>query len=91
MITARTDRPRQTEYSLGMFFTALKAINGSEQSASKGKTAKKPGNRIQNNKVFREMYQNTQDLIESGGEHPKFAKVIQLVSTVTSAGLPPSN
>jgi len=66
------------EYSLGMFFTVLKDINGSEQSGGKGKTSKKP-NRLQSSKVWRELYQNTQDLIDSGEMHPKFARVSDLV------------
>lgn len=66
-----------------MFYTVLKDINGSGQSSSKGKSGKGgkgSGRGIQNNKVWKELFQNTQDLVNSGGEHPKFAVVSDLVS-----------
>lgn len=70
----------QMEYSLGMFFTVLKDINGSESAAGKNKTNKKTSRSIKDNKVWKEMYQNTQDMISNGEAHPKFAKVLELVS-----------
>ena len=68
------------EYSLGMFYTVLKDINGSESGAGKNKTNKKTSRSIKDNKVWKEMYQNTQDMISNGEAHPKFAKVLELVS-----------
>jgi hypothetical protein len=68
------------EYSLGMFFTVLRDINGSESAAGKNKTNKKTSRSIKDNKVWKEMYQNTQAMISNGEAHPKFAKVLELVS-----------
>ena len=70
----------QMEYSLGMFFTVLKDINGSESAAGKNKANKKTSRSLKDSKVWKEMYQNTQAMISNGEAHPKFAKVAELVS-----------
>jgi ERCC4-related helicase len=78
---------RQMEYSLGMFFTVLKDINGSETAAGKNKTNKKTSRSIKENRVWKEMYQNTQAMINNGEAHPKFAMVSELVSEIGASYL----
>lgn len=67
------------EYSLGMFYTQLKVILGTDSNKKAGSKQPKK-NSIKDNENFRELVQNTEELIARSAVHPKFERVAELVS-----------
>lgn len=72
----------QMEYSLGMFYTILKDIMGNTKA--KGKPGK---NSLKENKIFKELVYHTEQMLDRGAVHPKFDKVLELVSCCSAKGL----
>jgi hypothetical protein len=71
----------QMEYSLGMFYTILKDIMGNTKA--KGKPGK---NSLKENKIFKELVYHTEQMLNRGAVHPKFDKVLELVSCCCAKG-----